>query len=143
MKSTPANATGYTVTQISLHWLIAALVLFQLLFGFAPFEGHSDYEVMRRIVNGERAELPAEAALLPPRALALLLSLLARDAQDRPASAVEALQEFEALLMPSDAVEQLGALVARARKDHRLSHGNVPTRCVEGALEVSHMWTSA
>jgi cytochrome b561 len=33
MKSTPANATGYTVTQISLHWLIAALVLFQLLFG--------------------------------------------------------------------------------------------------------------
>jgi cytochrome b561 len=33
MKPTPANATGYSVTQISLHWLIAALVLFQILFG--------------------------------------------------------------------------------------------------------------
>ena len=30
---TVSNRTGYSVLQISLHWIIAALVLFQLIFG--------------------------------------------------------------------------------------------------------------
>jgi serine/threonine-protein kinase len=119
------------------------VLLFQLLFGFMPFEGHSDYEVMRRIVNGERAALPPEAELLPPRALDLLNSLLANDPEDRPASAAEALAEFESVLMPRGTAARLGQLVQRARQDHLLSHGDVPTRADPLAQRRSHTCTSA
>ena len=104
------------------------VLLFQLLFGFMPFDGHSDYEVMRRIVSGERAAFPKEAELLPPRALDLLTSLLAIDPDERPASAAEALVEFESVLMPKGTAASLGACVQRARRDHLLSHGDLPTR---------------
>jgi serine/threonine-protein kinase len=111
------------------------VMLFQLLFGFMPFEGHSDYEVMRRIVNGERAQFPAHAALLPRRALALCARLLATDPEDRPASAADVLVELEALLASSDIADELGAWVSRARQDHLLSHGDVPTRVHHGASD--------
>jgi serine/threonine-protein kinase len=111
------------------------VVLFQLLFGFMPFEGHSDYEVMRKIVNGERAEFPAQAALLPRRALDLCTRLLATDPENRPASAAEVLAELEALPTPCGIADELGAVVARARQDRLLSHGDVPTRLHHGASD--------
>lgn len=90
---TPTKSTGYSFAQIGLHWLIAALVLVQLLFG------ESMVAVVDAAEEGEHASATdvllsgvhywAGIAILGLVALRLVLRLTSSTRSPRPASLVE------------------------------------------------------
>jgi serine/threonine protein kinase len=108
------------------------VLLFQMLFGFVPFDGDSDYDVMRRIVTDERAPFPADAQRLPPALLSLLEQLLANDPEARPASASAVLRVLEALPVPADRACAIAQQVAEARADLNMLAADHPTVLCHG-----------
>jgi serine/threonine protein kinase len=85
----PEVVRGERVTERSDIYGLGA-VLYELAVGRPPFEGANDYELIRKIGDGERsnpASLEELAASFPPEFHALVDSMLALDPEHRPKTA--------------------------------------------------------
>lgn len=85
----------------------AGALLYRLIAGFPPHFGPDSTEVIRRTLHGEPLPLtPRAGLLLSDAACSLVESMLARDPEERPASAAQArrrwLEATDALLMLRD-----------------------------------------
>jgi tetratricopeptide (TPR) repeat protein len=91
------------------------VVAYEMVAGRRPFDGGSDLQTMRNVMEGSFVPL-ADAAPDAPRAFAALVDrLLARERDARIQTAAEVVAELEPLV--TDAREPLGALVGRFRPD--------------------------
>ncbi|HYC50545.1 MAG TPA: serine/threonine-protein kinase [Gemmatimonadaceae bacterium] len=95
------------------------LLAYELLTGVQPFAESSPQATMAAQLTRMPAPLGSVRPDLPPQLSALIMRLLAKSPEDRPASAAAALQELESFTTPPDTTPApgwTGGVAARARR---------------------------
>ncbi|MFT3921965.1 MAG: protein kinase [Myxococcales bacterium] len=104
------------------------VLLFELLAGVRPFDGESDLDTVRRIVDGERSTLAELAPEAPAALVDCVERLLAHASAERFASASEFVDALPASSTHA-ARRELGALVDERVRAQRAS-GRLPAKSV-------------
>jgi tetratricopeptide (TPR) repeat protein len=92
----PEQARGAEVDQRSDLFSLGVL-LYETLTGISPFQGSNALETLSKVISGRPPCLDTLRPGLPPRLVALLVRLLAKEPADRPQSAGEVVRELEAI----------------------------------------------
>jgi serine/threonine protein kinase len=90
----PEQAGGEPVDLRSDLWSLG-VVLYEMLAGFAPFRGESGRSVLGAILRLQPTALSGLRTDVPPEVDAFVMRLLAKEPEDRPASAAAALTALE------------------------------------------------
>ena len=102
----PEQAAGQPVDARTDLWAVG-IVLHEMLVGKRPFDGATDPETLARVL---RADLPPLPSSIPHDVALVLRALLARDREERPASAdVAALALRACQAYPPNGEKELGA----------------------------------
>jgi serine/threonine protein kinase len=92
----PEQAKGAEVDQRSDLFSLGVL-LYETLTGISPFQGSNALETLSKVISGRPPCLDTLRPGLPPRLVALLVRLLAKEPAGRPQSAGEVVRELEAI----------------------------------------------
>jgi serine/threonine-protein kinase len=101
------------------------LVLFEMLAGTPPFDGHRTFDILRAHVDAPvpdvdavRRDVKADAESVPPSLRRLLHALLEKDPNKRPASARDVVEYLDGIKALADVTEDIAAVPALAAADH-------------------------
>jgi serine/threonine protein kinase len=89
----PEQARGAEVDERSDLFSLGVL-LYEMLTGISPFQGSNALETLNKVISERPPCADTLRPGLPPRLVALLYRLLAKDPADRPQSAAEVVQEL-------------------------------------------------
>jgi serine/threonine protein kinase len=92
------------------------VVMFEALAGRRPYEGPNDPATILLALNGEHPSLETLAPNAPPKLREVIESLLLPDANDRPQSAREVIEELDELTPSHRVRRELGDMVASTPK---------------------------
>ncbi len=92
----PEQARGAEVDARSDLFSLGVL-LYETLTGISPFQGSNALETLSKVISGRPPCLDTLRPGLPPRLVALLVRLLAKEPAGRPQSAGEVVRELEAI----------------------------------------------
>ncbi|MCC6217327.1 MAG: serine/threonine protein kinase [Polyangiaceae bacterium] len=106
----PEQAVGGPVDARSDLYAVGA-ILYELLSGRPPFAGATHTEVLAKVLTRPPMPLRAFDRSLPPELEALVRRALAKDADDRPASAVELARSLQPFLPTRERLPSVRALV--------------------------------
>jgi tetratricopeptide (TPR) repeat protein len=124
----PEQARGDDVDHRSdIHSL--AVVLYELVTGRVPFEGDNDMAILYQVANADPAPASTYRSDLPPGIDTILTKALAKDPDDRYASADEFLKDLDAL--------QGGRAITGVRLRRRRSSGWVVAASVVAGVAVT------
>lgn len=76
----------------------AGMVAFHLISGKIPFNGENSLTILRQVIDSPTPDIRDYRSSTDPRIAAILLRLMAYDAQQRPATALDALDEVQRLM---------------------------------------------
>ncbi|HEY0558310.1 MAG TPA: serine/threonine-protein kinase, partial [Thermoanaerobaculia bacterium] len=92
----PEQARGAEVDERS-DLFSFGVVLYEMLTGISPFQGANALETLSKVISERPPCLDTLRPGLPPRLVALLVRLLAKDPGERPVSATEVARELHAI----------------------------------------------
>ncbi len=95
----PEQVTGQRDLDKRVDVYALGIVLFELLMGRVPFDGDSEYEIMKRHVEGELPSVSAARPDIPPEVDGMIRRACAKSRDDRYASCEELLVDVERLLV--------------------------------------------
>jgi serine/threonine-protein kinase len=92
----PEQARGAEVDERSDLFSLGVLI-YEMLTGSSPFQGSNALATLTKVISERPPCLDTRRPGLPPRLVALVFRLLAKEPEDRPQSAAEAARELDAI----------------------------------------------